>query len=108
MPEHCPFNYRFTARLLEGYVRELATAIADKYWSPSDVSAANFMKEVYWWKSPPQTVSKKDTIEWMVGFFMNASYRHDYSHDDYLWKIGHALPTQLMPNPVPSNPSSYL
>jgi len=108
VPEHCPFNYRFTARILQGYVRELATAVADKYWSPADKATINFLREVYWWKAPPNTVTKKDAIDWMTGFFMNASYRHDYSHDDYLWRIGHALPTVLMANPVPSDPSTYM
>lgn len=110
VPESCPFNYRTTARILNGYVRELCTAIADKHFRPEDTRLEAFMKTCYWWRPNPtaQPYTKEAVVEYMTQFFMNASYRHDYSHDDYLWHVVKALPVQLMPNPVMDRPSSYM
>lgn len=110
VPEHCPFNYRFTARILEKFVRELATAVADKFYRAEDEKLAAFLKACYWWRPNPaaQPANKAAVVNYMVEFFMNASFRHDYSHDDYLWHITHALPTQLLPAPDIKRPSSYM
>jgi len=110
VPDKCPWNYRLTATILEGFVRTLATAVADKFYNADDLAMKNFMKSVYWWRPAPSATptTKAAVIEYMVEFFMNTSYRHDYAHDDYLWHVAKSLPPQIKPAPNPLVPASYL
>mmetsp|Transcript_12513 Transcript_12513/g.33478 ORF Transcript_12513/g.33478 Transcript_12513/m.33478 type:complete len:647 (+) Transcript_12513:74-2014(+) len=122
VPESCKWNWRTTARVVAGIVRELATAVVDRFYDPNDAALAEFLSQCYWWRhtktgctgtrpakpGDSQAGAKKQVINLMVEFYMNASYRHDYSHDDFLWRACSYLPPMLQRNVDPERPETYL